>query len=195
MSVAFFKDPIMDSHHFRVESKGPWGQVTRPYDMQTDTSPSWFAPLVVPSTLTPWFAQSSCTSSITSATISHPDDCSRLCAHISLPSCSHSSPVQRHMDQIGRENFCSPGSRDAARLQVLGGMSRTLGCRWHPPSLYLPCQAQFWHVTGTVSTSWGWLCSEMLPADRGGQALRTSWNLKQSWSLWLSSPWRVIVPL
>ena len=56
-----------------------------------------------------------------------------------------------------------------------------------PPSLHLPCQARFWHMAGLCQHPWRWLCSEMLPADRGSQALRTSWVLKQSWSLWLSS--------
>lgn len=103
--------------------------MTRPYDVWTDVSPSWFAPLVMPCTLTP-DVQSSCTSSITSATISHLDDCSRLCAHTPLPICSYSSLFKDTQDQIEPLKISTaPQVLEMQQdCQVLSGMSRPLGC-------------------------------------------------------------------
>ena len=176
---------------FRVESKGNMG----PGDSTVQCVDRCVSILVCSSDhiLHPdsWCTQTSCTSSI-----SHLDNCSRLCAHNPLPICSNTSLFKDTRDQIeSLKIFTAPGVLEMQQdCQVVSGLSRTLDCGVPTiPVSTLP--SPVWHVAGLCQHPWGWLCSEMLPGGRGGQALEPPGFLSSPGACGSPVFWRVIVTL
>ena len=167
---------------FRVESKGNMG----PGDSTVQCVDRCVSILVCSSDhiLHPdsWCTQTSCTSSI-----SHLDDCSRLCAHNPLPICSNTSLFKDTRDQIeSLKIFTAPGVLEMQQdFQVVSGLSRTLDCG--VPTIPVSTLPSPVLARGrTMSTSLGVTVLWDAPRGKGRSSPRTSWFLKQSWSLWVS---------